>query len=306
MVRLTNEIINLAGRGSEYSKIFIVDQNQYLSDAYKHCGNVDKCILRAYQLHIGNLERIKSELVQAIEADRLSRSQVVVGSENAPEIIPEIEPDKSIDADLSLNSAESSERLDAGRGVEIGAADSSTSFEVTTQDSNGSSTNGLATQRLIKISFLAALSSFALLLFAAFTNRVVIFYDWVDFGKTLLIFVSLVVSALLILYFDGDWLMQALFGGAAILVAVYYMVYTFKSSISHNSSVVIGLFVGFFKILFSLIMAILVLGKFSDFKNNNKSGGDKLAALIFLAFFGFLTYLFVNGDRVEQRRKLNL
>ncbi len=167
----------------------------------------------------------------------------------------------------------------------------------------GASSSGATWKlRFSKILFLMVAFSFVALFIAGFTNRIVIFYDWRDYFDTLMIFASIVIGALLINFFDGDGPMQFIVLSATTIGSIYYCIKTLRSSIVHNSSIILGSVVGVFKILISAILAILIICKFLDLIAKNGTAATRFASTLFLGLFMYILYMFINGERVDERR----
>lgn len=158
-------------------------------------------------------------------------------------------------------------------------------------------------ERIFKLAAIGAIVAFIALIVGGMTNRVVIFYDWSDFLQTLLIFFSLLIGgAIAELFFKEDQLMRTASYTIGCLSALFFSWRTMITSIRNNSSLGLGMIVGIFKILISLILALLALGKLGEITDKSSSLGTKLFGLIFLGILWYFTNLLINGERVHARR----
>lgn len=152
------------------------------------------------------------------------------------------------------------------------------------------------------------LFSFLAILIAGLTNRIVIFYDTTDFIWTLSPFLSLLAGGIVastLVPKGGELTVTAmLVWGIAIIVALYGAYMTFAASIRHNG-LALGILIGCFKVLSSVLAAIISLGAISKvFENSDISVGKRLLAL---AIFGLLAWMMarlINGEEVYARRAL--
>ena len=97
------------------------------------------------------------------------------------------------------------------------------------------------------------------------------------------------------------WLGLIVFG----LGALSRLVKTYTVGIKGNG-IILGTFMFLFKIIFTLLMIMFVLGKLSEMSDDKKKKGDIAALLALLVvlkvFWKPLKNFFINGDRVRESR----
>ena len=98
------------------------------------------------------------------------------------------------------------------------------------------------------------------------------------------------------------WLGLIVFG----LVALSCLVKTYTVGIKGNG-IILGTFMFLFKITFTLVMIMFVLGKLSEMSDDKKKKKGDIAALLALlvvlkVFWKPLKNFFINGDRVRESR----
>jgi len=160
------------------------------------------------------------------------------------------------------------------------------------------------------IAFMAiALVGVAILIGGA-ANRVVIYYDMSDMGNSFLA-VALPVAAMMLFgaepfhsesynhVFQWTSAIAAGLGGAVCIFG------NFASSVRNNRSIVVGLFIGVFKIAFVSISALAAIEQVSTIFNRNKSFREASIAGLVLVVIGLMAKSMVNGPRVYEARGWN-
>jgi len=150
--------------------------------------------------------------------------------------------------------------------------------------------------------------SFSAILIAGLTNRVVVFYDTTDFMWTLSPFFALLVGGMIastLVPENGELTGTAMPTWAiAIIVALYGSYMIFAASIRHNG-MALGLIIGCFKIISSVLAAVISLGALSKvFEKSDISAGKRMLAL---ALFGLLAWMMtrlINGQAVYAKRSM--
>lgn len=150
------------------------------------------------------------------------------------------------------------------------------------------------------------LFSFTAILFVGLTNRVVIFYDTTDFMWTLSPFLSLFVGGIVagtLAPESGELTQSAmLVWGVAIIVALYGAYMIFVASILHNG-LALGLCIGCFKVLSSVLAAVISLGALSKaFGNSDISIGKRMVALAVFGLMAWMMAKLINGEAVYAQR----
>jgi len=152
------------------------------------------------------------------------------------------------------------------------------------------------------------LVSFVIIFIAGMTNRVVIFNDGWDLFWTGLIFVIpilfIVVGSLLQenkSITEKELIYVFLGGGILSFLCILKVIF---SSIKHNG-LILGLFIGFFKILSAVIVAILSIGLIGRiFDSENATFSQRMFALLFFGILLFVIGKLINGIEVKERRAI--
>ena len=152
------------------------------------------------------------------------------------------------------------------------------------------------------------LVSFVIIFIAGMTNRVVIFND----GWELFWTVSIFVIPILFIFVgsllqenksitEKELIYVFLGGGILSLLCILKVIF---SSIKHNG-LILGLFIGFFKILSAVIVAILSIGLIGRiFDSENATFFQRMFALIFFGILLFVIGKLINGNEVMERRAI--
>lgn len=163
---------------------------------------------------------------------------------------------------------------------------------------------------ILKLFFVIIGFSFIAILIAGATNKVTIFKDYGDLWLTLGLIIWPVIGFTvlsLVMPENASDNYNILIGSpsAAVTTVItsfavgYSLVKTMTNSINANGTV-IGIIVGIFKILSSIIIILSVLGLFNKINEKNSGFGSKL---IFISIFTFIFYwvlkTLVNGERVR-------
>jgi hypothetical protein len=159
--------------------------------------------------------------------------------------------------------------------------------------------------RLAKLSLVAALVAFGTLLLLGMTNTIVVWYDWSDFYNTIAIFITGLVG-LLLASMIKDPFISPVIAIITLLIVLGLLIQCVRLSIIHNRNILIGLIVGVFKLALSLFSILFVLGMLGDLSDDKKSSGAKLFALWALGIFSWIIYQMINGERVYNKRGLQL
>ncbi len=165
-------------------------------------------------------------------------------------------------------------------------------------------------EEILKLFFVIFTFSFLAILIAGATNKVTIFNDygdlWLTLGLVIWPVVGFMILALITPENASDNYNIALGSSAAVVTTtitsfatLYSLIKTMSNSINANGTVV-GMVIGIFKILSSIIIIFSVIGFFNKINEKNTSYGNKL---IFISIFTFLFYwilkTLVNGERVK-------
>tara|TARA_B100000963_G_scaffold304493_1_gene278299 strand:- start:413 stop:922 length:510 start_codon:yes stop_codon:yes gene_type:complete len=163
---------------------------------------------------------------------------------------------------------------------------------------------------ILKLFFVIISFSFLAILIAGATNKITIFNDYGDLWLTLGFIIWPLIGFMilsLIVPEDASDNYNILLGSpssAATTIITsfatfYSLIKTMTNSINANGAI-IGVIVGIFKILSSIIIIFSVIGLFNKINEKNSGYGNKL---IFISIFTFIFYwalkTLVNGERVR-------
>ena len=153
------------------------------------------------------------------------------------------------------------------------------------------------------------LISFFIIFIFGITNRVVIFYNGMDLFWTASIFLIPILSIIIggslqennSIAENESTITIFLVGLSLSLFCVLKVIF---SSIKYNG-LILGLFIGFFKIISAVIIAILSIGLIGKIFNNENA--TTFQRLFGLALFGILLFVIgklINGNEVMERRAI--
>ena len=150
--------------------------------------------------------------------------------------------------------------------------------------------------------------SFLALFIAAATNKVTVFKDYGDLWLTLGLIIWPLLGFLVLAFLEAGEDQDFFMGTTAAMVttigsaclALYSLVKTFLNSISANG-MVLGIIVGIFKVLSSIIIIFSIVGYINRITDNNKSLGSTLIFItIFTFIFKWILDVLVNGHKVNR------
>ena len=153
------------------------------------------------------------------------------------------------------------------------------------------------------------LISFFIIFIFGITNRVVIFYDGMDLFWTASIFLIPILSIIIggslqennSIAENESTIKILLFSLSLSLFCVLKVIF---SSIKYNG-LILGLFIGFFKIISAVIIAILSIGLIGKiFNNENATTFQRLFGLVLFGILLFVIGKLINGNEVMERRAI--
>ena len=153
------------------------------------------------------------------------------------------------------------------------------------------------------------LISFFIIFIFGITNRVVIFYNGMDLFWTASIFLIPILSIIIggslqennSIAENESTIKILLFGLSLSLFCVLKVIF---SSIKYNG-LILGLFIGFFKIISAVIIAILSIGLIGKiFNNENATTFQRLFGLVLFGILLFVIGKLINGNEVMERRAI--
>ena len=161
--------------------------------------------------------------------------------------------------------------------------------------------------------------SFLTMFIAAATNKVTVFKDYGDLWSTLGLIIWPAIGIGVIVYLGEQSSAQIItlndlyFGSSAAtattaatgLITLFCLYKTFMNAITSNG-LVIGLIVGIFKVLSSIIIIFSIFGFINRITEKNKSLGSTLIFItIFTIVFKWILDVLVNGHKVEAKSLAN-
>ena len=153
------------------------------------------------------------------------------------------------------------------------------------------------------------LISFIIIFIFGITNRVVIFYNGMDLFWTASIFLIPVLSLIIggslqennSIAENESTISIYLVGLSLSLFCVLKVIF---SSIKYNG-LILGLFIGFFKIISAVIIAILSIGLIGKiFNNENATTFQRLFGLVLFGILLFVIGKLINWNEVMERRAI--
>jgi len=162
---------------------------------------------------------------------------------------------------------------------------------------NVSNNNNLSTLILWLLFF-----GFLTILASGLVNKVVIFYDELDLYISFAPWIFLAVFGLIAHSFDEGFIRSAITWIFVYTVPVILVLISIYLSITYNRSVLIGLIVGPFKLLFSLLGIISFFHSILTWFGDESSYKDMIIASIILSITGWLTVKLINGESVYIKK----
>lgn len=145
------------------------------------------------------------------------------------------------------------------------------------------------------------------LLIAGATKSVVIYYNGKDmlnsFLSVFLFFAVLVMANMK--PFESDefnWVFLWIFTPIIGLLCIYCMIMNFINSVKHNRSILLGLIIGLFKIIFISLIGVVIIDQILVITNKGNSNKIKTTSAVFLFVFIFLAHAMINGHKVYEKR----
>lgn len=145
------------------------------------------------------------------------------------------------------------------------------------------------------------------LLVAGARNKVVIFYDAADMGTSALAIVLPIVTIILVSYqpfvsplFCRIWKWGILLSGYAS--GFYCLLLNFTNATRHNRSVLLGFFIGIFKIAFLILSFAVLYFQMGGRSDRKRTTDDVWLALVIVLCMVFLAKALINGDEVYKKK----
>lgn len=164
-----------------------------------------------------------------------------------------------------------------------------------------------STEDLQTTIFIMVLIALIVMLIAGSTNKIVIYYDFNDFLISFMSWASLLIGLLLVInYQQGDQsvdfknlsVLQTRIWFISLGVSGLFLVWSIKLSILHNRNTILGIFVGFFKVLAALLGVLMLIGSVGKIFNKESSTKHVIIGVLVFGFFMWLGKKLINGDQV--------
>jgi hypothetical protein len=160
------------------------------------------------------------------------------------------------------------------------------------------------TSTILLLAIMCCAVSFVVLFVLGLTNKVVIFYDSTDLAITIGSFFAPPITFLLgLIPFVGDLVVLTpliwIVGG---LVSIGLVVTSFRNAIRYNDSVALGLIVGVFKFMASLIGWVVLMQHLTQAADESSSHKQSMVSLAIVGMVGVFARRLINGEKVLTAR----
>jgi hypothetical protein len=146
------------------------------------------------------------------------------------------------------------------------------------------------------------------LIAAGYSDIIIIFDDWADFGLSFLAAFCVIVGfavAVVSLRPDGTW--TGFLASLAVIAAGIAAGYrSFTLAFNNNGKGALGVTVGVFKIFAGLLIVVGIFGHGSTLLDRKARVSEQIRSAILLAAFTALAYALVNGKRVREKRAASM
>lgn len=154
---------------------------------------------------------------------------------------------------------------------------------------------------------IAVFIAFVAILIAGATNKIVVYFDASDFLISFMPWGSILLGRLLLnVYQHDDGVVdfnnlsgiQEFIWYASLSVSAIFLFWSIKLSITHNKNILLGLFVGIFKVLSALLGVLVLVGQVGKVLDNKSSTSEALIAILIFGIFIWLGGKLMNGEQV--------
>jgi len=160
----------------------------------------------------------------------------------------------------------------------------------------------------------AVVIAFISTLIAGATNKIVIYFNVGDFLVSFMPWGSIFIGLILVnLYqhegkvdFNALSGIQSFIWYASLSLSVVFFIWSMKLSVTHNRSLVLGLFVGLFKILSALLGVLVLISQINQMFSDNSSTKNDLLAMLVFGVFIWLGNKLINGEQVYLEKGWDL
>ncbi len=148
---------------------------------------------------------------------------------------------------------------------------------------------------------LAVVISFIGMLLVGMNNKIVIYFDKRDFYISLMPWVSLFIGLFIASWFETPFIQNS-FLVISFIAAVLFSVWAVKLSVIYNQSTLLGVFVGIFKVLCSLLGIVLLIGTLQKMFSKDSGLKDFIVGTILLGVFIWIGKKLINGEQVYRSK----
>lgn len=153
---------------------------------------------------------------------------------------------------------------------------------------------------------IAVFIAFVAMLIAGATNKIVVYFDASDFLVSFMPWGSMLLGRILLNAYQHDGVVdfnnlsgiQEFIWYASLSVSAVFFIWSIKLSVTHNKNIVLGLFVGIFKVLSALLGVLVLVGQVGKVFNNDSSTNEALVAMLVFGIFLWLGRKLMNGEQV--------
>lgn len=144
---------------------------------------------------------------------------------------------------------------------------------------------------------------FVAILIAGATNRVVIYFNTMDFIVSLAPWLTLLVTYFLFDIYAKESVtepsgIQNIIKYSGFIVAAIFIVASMRISVFYNKSVGIGIIVGLFKLISALLGTVVVAAQISKLFDNKTSLKGAIFAMMVISVFLWIGKKLINGEQV--------
>lgn len=139
---------------------------------------------------------------------------------------------------------------------------------------------------------------FLTILLAGITNKVVIFYDMSDLILSFSPWIVLLLFGFIASTFNEGFIKSATIWVFCYIIPVLIVIASIAMSIKYNRNIIVGIIVGPFKLLFSLLGIMAFVNYLHSWFDDKRSLKNFIVAGIIFAITGWLTKKLLNGEQV--------
>ncbi len=153
---------------------------------------------------------------------------------------------------------------------------------------------------------IAVFAAFIAMLIAGATNRIVVYFDKTDLVISFMPWGTILAAYILLLVYEHNETLdfaalsgvQTFIWYTGLALAALFALWCIRLSVIHNHSLVLGVLVGIFKLLASVLAALFLVGQFLKIQDKKAGVKDAIAATLTIGVTVWLINKLVNGERV--------